>query len=239
MVFEEGALRFRLFLYSPFTLTTVVSLFELSVYSGGQHHDKDNFVLLVKELRDTFRPHKLLLTSAFGASKTIIDEAYDIRALSKYLDFMHIMCYDYGGAWDRHVSANAPLRGQGLLNVEYSIDYLIKLGASPSKIVMGLPFYGRTFVTNSDGNMGDASNEIGFLGDYTRESGFMGYNEICTQLTNRTSGWHRSYDADMNQAIAKQQNRDGGETRVAVYDSSRSIANKVRFAMGHNLAGVM
>lgn len=152
---------------------------------------------------------------------------------------MHIMCYDYGGAWDRHVSANAPLRGQGQLNVEFTIDYLIKLGASPSKIVMGLPFYGRTFVTRLEGNMGDASNEIGFLGDYTRESGFMGYNEICTQLKNRTSGWQRSYDTDLNQAVAKHGDAANGETRVAVYDSSRSIANKVRFAMGHNLAGVM
>lgn len=104
---------------------------------------------------------------------------------------------------------------------------------------MGLPFYGRTFVTRLEGNMGDASNEIGFLGDYTRESGFMGYNEICTQLKNRTSGWQRSYDTDLNQAVAKHGDAANGETRVAVYDSSRSIANKVRFAMGHNLAGVM
>lgn len=68
--------------------------------------DKQNFVSLVKELKEALRPHKLLLTSAFGASKKIIDEAYDIRALSKYLDFLHIMCYDYGGAWDRRVTAN-------------------------------------------------------------------------------------------------------------------------------------
>lgn len=63
--------------------------------SGGQPHDKDNFVLLVKELKESFRPFNLLLTSAFGASKKIIDEAYDIPALSKYLDYMHIMWYVY------------------------------------------------------------------------------------------------------------------------------------------------
>lgn len=58
---------------------------------GGQPHDKDNFVLLVKELKESFRPFNLLVTSAFGASKKIIDEAYDIPALSKYLDFLHVM----------------------------------------------------------------------------------------------------------------------------------------------------
>lgn len=193
----------------------------------------------MKELKDSFRPHKLLLTSAFGASKEITDEAYDIPALSKYLDFLHIMCYDYGGAWDRHITANAPLKNQGMLNVEFTVNYLIKLGASPSKIVVGLPFYGRTFITKHDGNYGDESNEIGFQGVYTRENGFMGYNEICVLLSDRTSGWKKSYDTNLNQAFAKYKDEVSGETRVAVFDSSRSIANKIRFAMGHNLAGAM
>lgn len=69
--------------------------FLLNLCRGGQPQDKDNFVLLAKELKESFRPSNLLLTSAFGASKKIIDEAYDIPALSKYLDFMHIMWYAY------------------------------------------------------------------------------------------------------------------------------------------------
>lgn len=209
------------------------------VCSGGQPYDKDNFVLLVKELKESFHPHKLLLSSAFGASKKIIDEAYDIPALSKYLDFLHIMCYDYGGAWDRHISANAPLKGQGTLNVEYTIDYLIKLGAAPTKLVLGLPFYGRTFITMLDGNFGDMASDVGFQGPYTRENGFMGYNEICTLLSDRTSGWKRSYDVELSQAVAKYKDEVTGETRVAVFDSSRSIARKIKFAMGRNLAGAM
>lgn len=196
-------------------------------------------MLLVKDLKEAFRPHNLLLTSAFGASKKIIDEAYDIPALSKYLDFMHIMCYDYGGAWDRRVTANAPLKGQGILNVENTIDYLIKLGAPPTKLVMGLPFYGRTFITSLDGNFGDAASEMGFKGVYTGENGFMGYNEICVLLSDRTSGWKRSYDTEISQAIAKYKDETTNETRVAVFDSSRSIARKMKFAMSRNLAGAM
>lgn len=196
-------------------------------------------MLLVKELKDMFRPHNLLLTSAFGASKKVIDEAYDIPALSKYLDFMHIMCYDYGGAWDRRISANAPLKGQGILNVEYTIDYLIQLGASPKKIVLGLPFYGRTFITKLAGNLGDVANDVGFQGIYTRENGFMGYNEICVLLSDRTSGWNQSYNAELSQAIATYKDDEADETRVVVFDSSRSIARKIKFAMGRNLAGAM
>lgn len=147
--------------------------------------------------------------------------------------------YDYGGAWDRRVTANAPLKGQGILNVQYTIDYLIKLGAAPQKLVVGLPFYGRTFITKLDGEFDDATSEIGFQGVYTKENGFMGYNEICGLLSDRTSGWKRSYSVDLSQAVARYRDEVTNETRVAVFDSSRSIARKIKFAMSRNLAGAM
>lgn len=194
---------------------------------------------MVKELRDSFRPHKLLLTSAFGASKEVIDKGYDIRQLSKYLDFLHIMCYDYGGAWDKRITANAPLNDSGNSSIKFTVDYLIKLGASPSKIVIGIPFYGRTFITSHEGNFDDPSNDVGFQGVYTRENGFMGYNEICKLLTDKTSGWTNSWNTEKNQAVARYKNEETGETRVVVYDSTRSVANKMRYVIQRGLAGAM
>lgn len=170
----------------------------------------------------------------------MIDEAYDIPQLSKYLDFLHIMCYDYGGAWDKRITANAPLTSSDMLNVEYTIDYLIKLGAPPEKLVLGLPLYGRTFITNgNEGNFNDPSNDYGFQGNFTRENGFMGYNEVCLLLSNPQSGWKRSWDAATNEGVARWKNAATGEMRVVVFDSTRSIANKVRFAMKRKLAGSM
>lgn len=67
----------------------------------------------------------------------------------------------------------------------------------------------------------------------------MGYNEICVLLSDRTSGWKRSYSEDMSQAVAKFRDEVANETRVVVFDSSRSIARKIKFAMSRNLAGVM
>lgn len=193
----------------------------------------------MKELKDELQPHNLLLTSAFGASKKTIDEAYNIRELSKYLDFLHVMCYDYGGSWDKKITANAPLHSDDELNVETTIKHLIKLGASPSKIVMGVPFYGRTFITNLDGNYGDASTDVAFQGPFTRENGFLGYNEICALLSNRTAKWTTTWDSATSQGIARFRDETTGETKVVVYDSTRSIANKMRFAMKYKLGGVM
>lgn len=212
---------------------------EYPTQRGGQPADKQNFVLLVKDLRQEFNKHGLLLTSAIGAAKNTIDQAYDVKSLSKLLDFMHIMCYDYGGMWDKKVSANAPLRSEGVLSVEYTIQYLIKLGASPSKLVMGIPFYGRTFLTNLNGYYGDLSKDDSFQGPYTRENGFLGYNEICTNLSNKTSGWTTSWDAETAQAIARYRDEEMGETKVVTYDSTRSVANKMKFAMEQGLGGAM
>lgn len=194
---------------------------------------------MVKELKEAFQPHQLLLTSAFGASKDAIDKGYEIRQLSRYLDYMHIMCYDYGGAWDRKLTANAPLANQGDSNIKFTIDYLIKLGVSPSKLVMGVPFYGRTFVTEYLGNFGDPSNDVGFQGPYTRENGFMGYNEICELISDNESGWTQSWDTLRNQGVAKFRNESIGQTKVVVFDSTRSVANKIRYAMQRGLAGAM
>lgn len=149
------------------------------------------------------------------------------------------MCYDYGGAWDKRITANAPLNDQGANNIKFTIDYLIKLGASPSKIVMGIPFYGRTFITKHKGNFEDASNDVGFQGIYTRENGFMGYNEICQLVSNKSSGWTLNWNSERNQALARFKDEETDETRVVVFDSTRSVANKMRYAMQRGLGGAM
>jgi chitinase len=56
-------------------------------------------------------PNKII-TAAIGAGRDIINTAYDIPALSKYLDLFHVMAYDYHGAWDKKTGSNAPLNGR-------------------------------------------------------------------------------------------------------------------------------
>lgn len=213
---------------------SLICLPNFIIARGGQPSDKQNFVQLCKELKESFQKHKLILTSAFGASIKVIDAAYDLRSLNNYLDYFHVMTYDYGGAWDRRVTANAPLD-----SIKQTIQHFVQLGASPSKIVLGLPFYGRTFITSGPGNFNDPAKDSGFSGPYTRQNGFLGYNEICELLSNHASGWKTSYDQHTTEAIARYRDNAKGETRVAVYDSTQSISSKVSYAVSQRLAGVM
>ncbi|KAJ8967419.1 hypothetical protein NQ314_002926, partial [Rhamnusium bicolor] len=204
---------------------------------GGTPDDKLNFLLLVKELRAAYRKHNLLLTAAFGAGKDTIDGAYDVEGLSIYLDYIHMMCYDYHGTWDRKTGANAPLRSNDVLSVEYSINYMIKLGAPPTKLVMGIPLYGRTFIleelSTRKPQLGAPAGNLGFKGPYTGENGFMGYNEICKELKNATFGWETYWDDESRTPFAV------SGTKLISYDNEQSIAEKVQFAMEKGLAGAM
>lgn len=66
---------------------------------------------MFQELSEAFESRGYILTAALGAGKTTMETAYDLTKLSRYLDLIHMMCYDYHGTWDGVVGANAPLRG--------------------------------------------------------------------------------------------------------------------------------
>lgn len=206
----------------------------------GRPEDKANYVTLVKELSEAFQPKKYLLTAALGAGKETMDAAYDLSKLSRYLDFIHMMCYDYHGTWDGFVGANAPVSAPepDVLSVEYTIKYMLDHGVSPYKMVLGLPMYGRTFYL-MDASVGKVEygrtpvKSQGFKGPYTREAGFMGYNEICMELSNQSNSWRREWDEASSTPFL----RDGA--RIISYDDPQSIAVKVKLAMSYGLGGLM
>ncbi|XP_059475812.1 probable chitinase 2 [Neocloeon triangulifer] len=206
---------------------------------GGKPEDKANFVTLVKELREAM-PNKIL-TSAFGASKRIIDAAYDIPTLARYLDHMHIMAYDYHGAWDRMTGPNAPLftsDSHDPLSIAATIKHLKSLGAPSKKLVLGVPMYGRTFLLSDPSNkqandFGLPTQERGFKGPYTREDGFMGYNEICKEIESLGSPWSQKWDETSKTVTAV-----NGDKWIT-YDNKKSVAKKATYAIEEDLGGVM
>lgn len=67
------------------------------------------------------------------------------------------------------------------------MDYFAKLGASKSKLVMGMPMYGQAFTINDQSNTGlGSAGSKGAAGKYTRAAGFLAFYEICEFMN---SGW--------------------------------------------------
>ncbi|KAI9347042.1 glycoside hydrolase superfamily [Obelidium mucronatum] len=77
---------------------------------------------------------------------------------AKHVNFMGIMTYDLYGPWVANADFNAPLTNEpqdpngSSLNVQNSIQSYISEGVSPSQLVGGLAFYGRSWSVASQGS---------------------------------------------------------------------------------------
>ena len=123
----------------PSNILEYVFLFTKFIYfffvakRGGIAEDNDNFILLIRDLKRAFQPHGYLLTAAIGAVVPTIDTSYDVASMYKYLDLVHVMCYDYHVHWDKKTGHNAPLHTRpqdtgkdAYLNVEHTVNHLMK-----------------------------------------------------------------------------------------------------------------
>ncbi|KAH0542373.1 hypothetical protein FGG08_003218 [Glutinoglossum americanum] len=78
--------------------------------------------------------------------------------MDQYLDFWNLMAYDFAGSWDSVAGHQANLfRSHDNptctpFNIEEAVTYYMTTGQiAPSKIVLGMPIYGRAF-HNTDGH---------------------------------------------------------------------------------------
>lgn len=211
---------------------------------GGHSYDKLNFVRLLRELKEAFAPKQYLLTAAVSAGKWFIDPAYDIGQVSRYLDLINLMAYDYHGGWESKTGMNAPLfssakhdlsKEDAMLNVNWSVNYWLQNGAPAEKIMLGVGSYGRSFTLDkADVNGINApASQKGQAGPYTREPGSLGYNEICEAFEKQGNSWTIVRDPDYLAPYAYNDRQWVG------YDDMQSLALKAQYAKSMGLGGMM
>ena len=209
--------------------------------------DKASFVSLIKELRLAFegehksaKKPKLLLTAAVPASFEAIAAGYDVPELSKYLDYINVMTYDFHGQWEEQVGHNSPLfplnsasSFQKKLTVDYAAKEWAREGAPLEKLIVGMPVYGRTFTLEDPVKFDIGAKAIGGgkAGRYTGEAGFLSYYEICDFLheENTTLVW----DNEQQVPFAYR-----GDQWVG-FDDERSLRTKVKWLMTEGFGGIM
>ncbi|XP_026686468.1 uncharacterized protein LOC103519043, partial [Diaphorina citri] len=209
--------------------------------------DRASYVNLLKELRLAFEGEaktsgepRLLLTAAVPASFEAIAAGYDVPEISKYLDFINVMTYDFHGQWERQVGHNSPLKPlegatsyQKKLTVEYSAKEWVKQGAPKEKLMIGMPTYGRSFtlVDPTKFDIGAPASGGGEPGKYTAEAGFMSYYEVCDFLKkdNTTLVW----DNEQQVPFAYKDDQWVG------FDDERSLKMKMDWLKEDGYGGIM
>ncbi|KAM8795732.1 acidic mammalian chitinase-like [Eudromia elegans] len=213
---------------------------------GSLPQDKALFTVLVKELLEAFEQEaeqvnkpRLLITAAVAAGLSNIQSSYEIAELGKYLDYFHVMTYDFHGSWDGHTGENSPLykgpadTGSNIyFNVDYAMNYWKSNGAPAEKLLVGFPTYGHNFDLQnpSDTAVGAPTSGPGPAGTYTKEAGTLAYYEICSFLD---SGATQAWDSPQDVPYAYK-----GSTWVG-YDNIKSFNIKADWLKKSNYGGAM
>ncbi|XP_054162596.1 chitinase-3-like protein 1 [Oppia nitens] len=207
----------------------------------GNEADKENFVILLRELRAALKPKGYLLGAAVSAGAPTIDRGYNVKEVSELLDFINLMTYDFNGGWESKTSHNAPLYHwenpandkEKQFTVSYGVDHWLKLGVDPKKLIMGLPLYGRGFTLANpleNGFKAPATGKGCKEGPYTRQTGILGYMEICDNF--KTQPWNKLRD-DIYQKVPYAVYGD----QWIGYDDQQSLREKVAFLKNRGLGG--
>ncbi|KAK5126334.1 Endochitinase B1 [Meristemomyces frigidus] len=199
--------------------------------------ESQNFVLLLQAVRYELEqysrslpqhPHFLLtVASPAGPSNC---QWLKLREMDQYLDFWNMMAYDFAGSWDKQAGhqANVYPSKQSPQSTPFSIDFAVKYyvehGVHPSKIVLGMPLYGRAF-QNTDGPGCGFSG----VGEGSWENGCWDYKA----LPRPNNEVHHN-----NQAIASWCFDPSTRTMVS-YDTPQVATQKVEYIKHNGLGGAM
>ncbi|XP_054032261.1 acidic mammalian chitinase [Dryobates pubescens] len=208
---------------------------------GSPAQDKALFTVLVKEMVAAFEQEakevnkpRLMVTAAVAAGLSTIQAGYEIAELGKYLDYIHVMTYDFSSAYDGRTGENSPLHNTAnrQFSVEYAMSYWRDSGAPAQKLLVGFPTYGHSFTLQNPSNtaVGAPTTGPGPAGPYTGEDGLLAYYEICTILD---SGATQAWDASQDVPYAYKGSQWVG------YDNTKSFSLKVDWLKKNNFGGAM
>uniref|UniRef100_A0A4X2KZ98 Chitinase-3-like protein 1 n=1 Tax=Vombatus ursinus TaxID=29139 RepID=A0A4X2KZ98_VOMUR len=187
-----------------------------------------------EEARRT-RKERLLLSVALPAGRVKLNEGYDIRKISEYVDFISLMTYNFHGAWEKTTGHHSPLyRGKkddSYSNVRYAVNYMLLKGAPARKLIMGIPTFANSFTLAfyQHSEVGAPILGSGTAGLYTKEPGILAYYEVCEFLPGATA--KRILEQKVPYATK-------GNQWVG-YEDQESVKTKVGFLKTMNLAGAM
>ncbi|MFN0033120.1 MAG: glycosyl hydrolase family 18 protein [Flavobacteriales bacterium] len=201
--------------------------------------DAANFTLLLEDVREALdameitMSQELMLTAAVSASSTSM-EFIEWDNVVPLLDIINLMSYDFYGTWDAVLNHNAPLytpaQGDATFSCDYALQNLMTVHAVPAgKITMGIPFYGRTQLSNTTPALFGTGNGQADNSHFGVDEGTPLYYNILLQQDDFTTYWDNV--AKVPYALSSTNNS------FLSYDDSASVALKAQYIVEHQLRG--
>lgn len=210
-------------------------------YNTVDVNDKTNFTLLMAEFRRqldaqaTKDNKRYYLTAAIGAGVDKINQTEPAK-YQQYMDYVNVMTYDFHGAWENVTNFHSPLYHDpadpstgnvAKYNTNDGITALIAAGMPKSKIVVGLPVYGRGWSGVPAGPNGNGLYQVATgAGKGTYDAGIEDYKVLKTKAGTR--GVH---------PVTRQLWLYTSNGEFWTYDDPSVIATKVQYIKDLGLRG--
>jgi chitinase len=196
-----------------------------------------NMILLLQTVRSELDAYSKQYANGYHFQLTIAAPAgpdhfgvLKLAELGKVLDYINLMAYDYAGSWSDASGHDANLypSTSSPKSTPFSTDVAVKAyiagGVPASKIILGMPIYGRSFAGTS--GMGQPFSGVG-SGSW--EAGVWDYKALpkagaTVQCDNAVQGCY-SYDASTKELIS--------------FDTPDVIRTKVAYLKSKGLGGSM
>jgi chitinase len=197
--------------------------------------DRENFTLMFEALRKELdnltakTGKRYLLTTAVPDFTEFLNKT-DMDKAAEYMDYVNLMTYDFnvsaGDTVGHHSNLYHSANYKGR-SADRGIKEYIAKGVPAHKLVMGIPFYGRSWFMKNADNRG-----INRVADSVARAG--GYTFIKDSLVTKP-GFVRYWDEDAKAPYLF----NAAKNQLVVYDDEESVKIKCDYVKENKLAGMM
>lgn len=206
--------------------------------NGGTPSDKQNFTLLLQELRNALNElgiqnnQPYLLTSCFSPDeeKMLNIEWENVLPL---IDMVNLMTYDFHGSWDPESNHNAPMYPPQFGNPDWCIDGAFTIltqtfNVPPEKVNIGVAFYGKS-LANCTQLYGTHTGYDGTT--FWEDEGVPLFYNILKKMNQFTSYWDDQVKCPylLGNTI----------NTFVTYDDPQSLRIKAQYVKDHNAKGII
>jgi len=192
---------------------------------GYKPEDKQNFTLLVQQLRKTLGK-KMEISFAAGGFKWTLRESIEWKPVMHLVNRVHLMSYDFlpGDVTGHHAALFSTTTQKS--SAAYFIKYLLELGVPANKIVLGAAFYARKWDSIPAIQNGLYQNG--------KSAGSVAYKDLEERFP-ESAGYERFWDSAASAPFIYH----AGMQQFISYDNVRSVQLKTKYLVKNKLNGIM
>jgi spore germination protein YaaH len=205
---------------------------------------RQNFTKFMRKLDwylDTKYKDVKISLDVYASAASDPNSLWDIAALSPYVDYIVVMAYDFHQRSSEQAGPVAPLFSEdSVWGKDINQHLKVFLDQAPrQKILLGIPFYGYAWQTDSKDPKANTFENTGFTVSYKKAKDLLAMAEGKVVTDNTWQGAtniKKSFDNEaLSPYITYQQD---GEFYIIYYEDPKSIAYKLEYARQLDLAGI-